>query len=292
MKYFFLICFISIAYIGKIFAQDLPFSINSKHIKEFSLDEHNVYNVPIAVDAPTTIMFPSSFTALQAVNISANPEVLAPVMLEYTPGQYFFTVRATRDDANAMLNIIWQRKTYVLRLIASKEPYYSVTFGGSGGGGMPLGGSARRKRVSPQNLLGLLDKAKSFRLLSTQYPQMLEQANRIEPQKWTVYKNFDIWTDEIIRFDDQDTLVFRILLRNNSNKTIYYSPQGFAVRTGNRVYHQSISDASGIMPPKSTTLAYFAITGSGDGGRNDLSVKNDFNIIVTRMNANAVELLR
>ena len=121
---------------------------------------------------------------------------------------------------------------------------------------------------------------------------MLEQANRIEPQKWTVYKNFDIWTDEIIRFDDQDTLVFRILLRNNSNKTIYYSPQGFAVRTGNRVYHQSISDASGIMPPKSTTLAYFAITGSGDGGRNDLSVKNDFNIIVTRMNANAVELLR
>lgn len=291
MRYIFLSWCTILLLFSKAWAQDVPFAINSKHIKQFSLDEHNVYNIPIAVDAPTTIMFPSAFTALQAVNISANPEVLAPVMLEYAPGQYFFTVRATSSEANAMLNVIWQRKTYVLRLIASKEPYYSVTFGGSGSG-MPGGGSARRKRVSPQNLLGLLDKAKSFRLLSIQYPQMLEQADRIQPQKWTVYKNFDIWTDEIIRFDTEDTLVFRIYLRNNSNKTLYYAPQGFAIRVGNRVYHQSISDASGVMPPKSTTLAYFAITGSGDGGRNDLSVKNDFNIIVTRTSANAVELLR
>lgn len=292
MKYFFLSGFVILVFAMSSFGQDLPFSINSKHIKQFSLDENNVYNIPIALDAPTTIMFPSAFTALQAVNISANPEVLAPVMLEYAPGQYFFTVRATRDNATAVLNVIWQRKTYVIRLIASKEPYYSVTFSGSSGNGMPGGGSALRKRVSPQNLLGLLDKAKSFRLLTSQYPQMLEQADRIEPQKWTVYKEFDIWTDEIIRFDSEDTLVFRILLRNNSNQTLYYVPQGFAIRTGNRVYHQSISDASGIMPPKSTTLAYFAVTGSGDGGRNDLSVKNDFNIIVTRMNTNTVELLR
>ena len=292
MKYFFLNGFIILVFTINSFGADLPFSINAKQIRQFSLDENNVYNIPIAIDAPTTIMFPSPFTALQAVNISANPEVLAPVMLEYAPGQYFFTVRATRSDSVAVLNVIWQRKTYVLRLMASKEPYYSVTFGGSGGNGMPGGGSARRKRVTPQHLLALLDKAKSFRVLSTQYPQLAEQIDLIEPKKWTIYKDFDIWTDEIIRFDAEDTLVFRVLLRNNTKKTLYYTPQGFAVRTGSRVYHQSISDASGIMPPQSTTLAYFAITGSGDGGRNNLSVKNDFNIIVTRMNKNTVELLR
>ncbi len=41
------------------------------------------------------------------------------------------------------------------------------------------------------------------------------------------------------------------------------------------------------MPPKSDTPAYFAITGTPSGGRNDISLKNDFTVLLTRADANA-----
>src|ERR1035437_374478 len=97
-------------------------------IKQFPLDERMVYEIPISVDAPTTLMFPSSLTAIEAANVSASPETPAPVLLAYTPGRYFFSVRALEANAKAAVNVVWKNKTYVLRFAASAEPDGSVTF--------------------------------------------------------------------------------------------------------------------------------------------------------------------
>jgi hypothetical protein len=87
----------------------------------------------------------------------------------------------------------------------------------------------------------------------------------------------DVW-----RFEQEDTLVFRIELKNSSDSTIYYKPQDLAVRLEDRIYTQSIADASGVMPPKSTTPAFFAVTGNGQGGRNNLTPDNKWNVLVVR----------
>ena len=60
-------------------------------------------------------------------------------------------------------------------------------------------------------------------------------------------------------------------------------PESFCVRTGNRLYYQSISDAPGVLPPNSASTVYFGITGTPDGGRNELSLKNEFSVLVTRL---------
>jgi hypothetical protein len=57
------------------------------------------------------------------------------------------------------------------------------------------------------------------------------------------------------------------------------------LRVGERLYSQSISDASGVMPPKSDSPAYFAITGTPSGGRIDFSVKNDFIVLLATLDA-------
>ena len=41
------------------------------------------------------------------------------------------------------------------------------------------------------------------------------------------------------------------------------------------------TDASGVMPPKSATWAFFTITGTPDGGRNNLAPDNEFMVGVT-----------
>jgi len=89
------------------------------------------------------------------------------------------------------------------------------------------------------------------------------------------------------RFDPEDTLVFRLRIESTGDKEVIYQPQRLAVRVGQAVYYASISDASGIVPPKASTAAFFAVTGTPRGGRANLSVKNAFSIIVQRVERDA-----
>jgi hypothetical protein len=76
-----------------------------------------------------------------------------------------------------------------------------------------------------------------------------------------------------------------VQLKNKTPTPIHYRPDSFALRIGNRVYAQSISDAAGLVPPQTEASAYFAVTGTPDGGRNELSLKNDFTVLVERIPA-------
>ena len=77
--------------------------------------------------------------------------------------------------------------------------------------------------------------------------------------------------------------MFHVTLRNKYDEEIRYLPESFCVRVGNRLYNQSISDAPGVLPPNASSTVYFAITGTPDGGRNELSLKNEFNVLVSRL---------
>jgi hypothetical protein len=86
-----------------------------------------------------------------------------------------------------------------------------------------------------------------------------------------------------VSFQPGDTLVFHVTLRNKSELEIRYLPESFCVRVGNRLYHQSISDAPGRLPPHAASTVYFAITGTPDGGRNEISLKNEFSVLLSRL---------
>jgi hypothetical protein len=253
-------------------------------VKQFPLDERTVYEIPIGCDVPTTLMFPSAITAIEGANISINPETPAPVMLSYTAGQYFFSVRAMSPGAKGAVNVVWHNRTFVIRFTEGPSPYGSVTFYEDAFTG---GGQALQKRVTPEVLLSLLDRAKSYQLIEMQYPEAVQQIEHAEPGNVCYYKDFQVTVEEVFRFDPEDTLVFKLRLENKGDEEIHYQPQRLAVRVGQNIYYASIADASGIIPPKAVTSAYFAITGSPTGGRANLSIKNDFTIIVMRVERDA-----
>ena len=258
--------------------------LQNQVIKQFPLDERTVYEVPISREVPTTLMFPSGIMALEGANVSASPDMPAPVLLAYTPGRYFFSVRALEPNARAGVNVVWKNKTYVIRFAVSDQPYASVTFYEDEITGRS---ASLRRRVTPDVLLGLLDRAKGFGLIQTQYPEAVQQIERVTPGTVSYYKDFRVVVEEVFRFDPEDTLVFRLKFESTGDKEVIYMPQRLAVRVGSDVYYASIADASGIVPPKGTTAAYFAITGTPRGGRANLSVKNAFSVIVPRVERDA-----
>jgi hypothetical protein len=46
------------------------------------------------------------------------------------------------------------------------------------------------------------------------------------------------------------------------------------------------------MPPKSDSPAYFAVTGTPDGGRNDISIKNEFTVLLARLDAETTQAVQ
>lgn len=253
-------------------------------IRQFPLDERTVYQIPIGREVPTTLMFPSALTAIEGANVSGNADAPAPVMLAYTPGQHFFSVRALEAGAKGAVNVVWKGRTFVIRFQDSAEPVGSVTFIEE-----DFGGRARapQRRLSPENLLGLLDQAKGFALVAQQYPEALRQIEHVTPGNVCFYRDFSVTVEEVFRFDPEDTLVFRLRFENHAATDLYYLPQRLAARVGLNVYYPALVDASGIVPSNATTTAYFAITGTPTGGRANLSVKNTFGIVVSRVDRDA-----
>jgi hypothetical protein len=264
----------------------------SKAVQEVNLDEHIVYTVPVSFSRVTTISFPGPISAIDAALVTLDGKTEGLFQLAHKPGSYFFSVRSLVKDATTNVNVRWNNKTYVLELQDSKTPLLSLIFKYPSDSSKT---SLAQREVTPGMLVGLLDKAKAYPLLKASHPEAVEQVDYVaygDKPHVMDYNNFEIRLEEVFRFDPQDTLVFRVVLRNKSDKEIIYKTQGFSVRVGERLYSQSISDASGVMPPKSDSPAYFAITGTPDGGRNDISTKNDFVVLlatVDAQNANGVQ---
>jgi len=259
-------------------AVSLCSGLSAQTARQIELDEYSVYRIRIGFDkSVTTVMFPSALGAIAGANVVLDASAgNGDILLSYLPGNYFFSVRALKKGAKGSLNIVYNRRTYVLELEESEEPYGSVTFVSA-----KSSGSSRKKSVTPGILVSLLDKAKAYGLFKKHHPEAVADVQYVKSGRKILYDRFSITIDEVFRFDREDTIVFRILLNNESDAQITYDPRMIAARLGDTIHYSSIADASGVMPPKASVPAYFAITGTPTGGRNNLSAENSWSIIVS-----------
>jgi hypothetical protein len=255
---------------------------NGETIQRVTLDERAVVTVPVATNRVTTISFPGPIAAIDAAGVTADGKTPGQFQLAYTKGSSFLSVRALARRAATNLNIRWNKRTYVFELVESDTPVLSLNLDDPSATETVL----PAPDVTPTRLLALLDKAKVFPLLKKQQPEAVAGAEARtfgDTPPVTDFNDYEIRVEEVFRFNPEDTLVFHIVLRNKSDRDIRYLPESFSVRIGNRLYYQSISDAPGVLPAHSASAVYFAITGTPDGGRNELSLKNEFTVLVTRV---------
>jgi len=255
-------------------------------IQRVLLDDHSVVAVPVAASRVTTISFPSPIEAIDGAGFTVDGKTPGQFQLAHVKGSTFLSVRALSAKAAGNLNIRWNNRTYVFELSASDAPVLSLIM--ESPPSPEESGFGRAPEVSPLKLLALLDKAKAFPLLKSQQPESVADVG------FTTYdgkplvsdfNDYEIQIEQAFRFNAEDTLVFRVGITNKSDTPLIYSPDSFALRAGNRLYPQSISDADGTVPTHEQRTAFFAVTGTPDGGRNDLSLKNQFTVLVQRLSA-------
>jgi hypothetical protein len=267
-----------------LFIATIASAQQSKEILKDFLDSNVSIVVPVATNRVTTISFPSAITAIDGAGVTVDGKTPGLFQLAHTKGTAFLSVRALFPKTSANLNIRWNDQTYVFELTESDQPVLSLNLEAP-----PTpeeDGVGRAPEVSPIKLLSLLDKAKAFPLLKAQQPESVADVD------FTTYdgkplvsdfNDYEIQIEETFRFNADDTLVFRLAITNKIDSPLVYQPDSFTLRAGDRLYPQSISDADGTVTPKGQSIVYFAVSGTPDGGRNELSLKNAFTVLVTRL---------
>ncbi len=248
-------------------------------IQRLPLNPLSVVRIPVALDRLTTVRFPSPVSDLDSASISTERDPRALFLLSFESGNAFFSLLALATNASTTLNVAWKGQTYVLELFESSNPWLSIVFDPPAA----AGSGTNLRAAPPARLLGLLDTAKAFGLLQQQQPAAVAGVEVARPNTLHDYGDYTIRIEEVFRFDAEDTLVFRIGISNQTSALIQFVPESLMVRAGQRIYYQSITDATGRLPARTETSIYFSITGSADGSRNGLSPKNSFMVLLNRL---------
>jgi hypothetical protein len=265
------------------------FAGKRNEIDQFKLNPNLVHTVYCheTDTGVTTVMFPGVISSVNASRVAVkfdekNPN---PFLLSYTPGNYYFTIKSLgKAGVSGAINVIYNNRIYVIHLVTAKkgEGHSSITFvlpkqpktvTNKGFDSKPTG-------VTPTLLLGMMDKAKGYHLFKRHYPAQVAHLGYFAANTIMEYTTHQILLKEIIRFDDSDTLFFHIQFKNLTEQEIRYNPRDLAVNVGDKILYSSISDASGKIPGKGVTSAYFAVTGTKFGGRNNLNAKNDWKVLL------------
>ena len=270
---------------GTLFASEMtPDEIKRQNqYVEYRLMQGEIYRICVKMnDGVTTVQFPSAITEIAGKNVSADGKG-ADFLIQAHPGSSYFNVTAIRQGASGTLTITYNRKLYILYLVQSdSEAFTSVVFGKSSNRKNLSGTDATvTPKVSPGRLVSLIDLTKKYDVLAENHPDTVSDCERVRFQNRYRFGKFDMHLLEAVRFEAEDTVIFHVLLENLTDEEIAYDKHSFSAHTGNGIYYMSVSDASGLMPPKSKTHAWFGITSTSEGGRNNLKADNDWLLALT-----------
>jgi hypothetical protein len=270
---------VNLTFIASLFTARLAHAIEQR-VQDFVLNDHTVYAVPVSTTRVTTISFPSPIAAIDAALTTLDGKTPGVVQVAHTKGTAYFSARALSKNAATNINVRWNNRTYVFELRESAEPFYSVLLKS------PIEAGKRPARpLTPPRLLGLLDKAKAFVLLKTYHPEAVadvEHRDLREKPSVSDCGDYEVRLTEAVRFPDQDTLVFQLVVNNRSDKPLEHAPERLEVRVGERVFTPALTDLSSIVAPHGAASGYVAISGGTGDERNDLSLKNDFTFVLSR----------
>lgn len=255
----------------------IPPALDPGQVVTMPLDEHATYMVGISPFMPTTVLLPDMPESFQGVGFTKDDAVAAPVRIDYTLGNRFFSVKPLFVGATADLNVVLHNRIYSFKFFHSEKPIRALTlFDAAKYAGRRQQTAGRGARI--ERLVYLIEQAKTYFVIKENYPNMYRNIEFTEPATVIPYLGFKVIVDQAFRFDDDDTIVFRVIFSNETYQPIYYG-RDLAVRVGANIYDASLSDVSGEITPakpglirlKTTSGRVTATLRSPDGRDTDIT---------------------
>ncbi|MEQ1752449.1 MAG: hypothetical protein ABL974_23710 [Prosthecobacter sp.] len=250
-----------------------------------------VHEIAINSNVATTITFPEPVTLLTGYGLvseagAANAMAQANVCVVHYDNTLPDTivVRLIKAGEPCHATVRTTSAMHLLRFISSPSANLAVIVSPPGQRSAareidPNDVTHKRLNMSADELVGMLGKARNRKALQPLNPTLYtgwEERNSLDLTSTVKNRTSTIY--EIQRWPAKDALVFRCWITNIGDTPYEFEPNGVKVRIGERSYPVQLADCSGLVQPNQKMPLDVILQGNIQGGREHLSINQDFRI--------------
>jgi hypothetical protein len=220
-----------------------------------------------------------------SATISTGMNVQPVTMVHYAQASTnTLALRAVRRGTPCYLTVRCDSQIFLFKLLSGEHANLAVIVQETG-----VAEVSKIKPVKPKDvvksriafsaaeLVGILSKAKERAFLQTVNPGLyVGWKERRGLELKSTHGPITSTITEIQQWPEKDAIVLRAKLSNAAAQDFRFSPAATKVRVGDRSYNVQLADGTGLAPAGSTTLLDVVLQGNSGGGREHLSLENDF----------------
>ena len=193
-------------------------------------------------------------------------------------------VRAVRKGSPCYVTVRCSTRSFLFKIVSGDKANITVVISDSAGQDSAIEVKKsdilkERTNYSSTELLGILSRAKGRGFLETVNPMLYDGwSQRRDINLTSSSEHLTARITEIQQWPQKDALVFRCAVDNKTTSEIRFKPSDVRVRAGDAAYAVQLADSSGVVPNKGTTMLDIVLQGNPGGGKEHLSIQNDFRL--------------
>lgn len=250
-----------------------------------------VHEIHINSNVATSIIFPEPISMLTGFGLVEEVGKVSSMAQSRVSLVHFdnvlddtLVVRLLKPGEPCHATVRAGKNIYLLRFAAEDEAHLAVIIPPPGQQNTareiaPTEIAQKRISYNSDELVGILGKARQRKFLQNVNPALYtgwQERNQLELN--TSKDSITCTIYEIQRSPEKDVLVFRCWLNNNGTTAYEFDPVDVRVRVDERAYPAQLVDCSGIVRPSEKIAMDVVLQGGPGGGREHISIDNDFRI--------------
>lgn len=236
--------------------------LGTTHFVSYPLNDREVYKIYISQMVPTTLSFPGAIESIDGVDVCMenSEKKEGNVLLSFSPGDRYLTMRGLKNDSRAAINIVYNRKIYVFDVYVTHRvaPNRTVEL-------QDISKQVSLEKpifntdpITLNEVLHFMNKVKLAEAIRS-----FESIERYELNHLQTIKATDIVLMALSRDITRRIVVGTVYFKNKGLEPFCYvpSPTKVGIRIGNLSLKANLCDMSGQVLGQTTSIGHFAIVG-------------------------------
>src|SRR6516225_3297790 len=237
----------------------------------------------------TTLLFPAPLSGTFGLGLvsQTSPQSASggSVQIEHPDGSRVVVLHALNESAAVIMTILLDGKLYVFDLKSAPNPDVAVTLVKDAAAPRatevtPEEIKAARLKYDPELFVGFLRRAHNAALMRKLYPDLFQGYNARAVDYTSDSGVVKTTVTEIHRFSKEDAIVLEGTVQNESPHPITFDGRAATIQVATETHPVKLLDCLRPIPAGATVPIDVVVQGDIDGGRANLSIDNEFRIIL------------
>jgi hypothetical protein len=244
--------------------------------------------ISLSPQLTTTLLFPEIPSGTFGLGLVNNQGSVAngSVQIEHPDGSQIIVLHALNETAAVMMTVLMDGQLYVFDLRSGPQPDVAVTLVKASETApravqvTPEEIKAARLKYDPELLVGFLRRAHNAALIRKLYPDLYQGYNTRTADYTSDSGVVKTTVTQIHRFSKEDAIVLEGTVQNETGHSIEFDGRVATVQVANETHPAKLLDCLRPIPGGATVPIDVVIQGDIDGSRSNLSIDNEFRIIL------------